>query len=371
MRAAKLQRWTDLLAALLRRQLPASFEELSRDVPDYTHDAKSKASTLRTFERDKDELRAFGVPVLTVMDGEGQTVGYRLSARDFYLPYLALAEPGRPAAVRKVDRYGYRALPTLEFDADELAAVAQAGHRVEQLDNSLLAADARSALRKLAEDLPVGGVATADQARVVEGRERARPETYTAINAALLARKRVVIEYHSLTDDATSERDVEPYGLFFLGSHWYLAARDSATGELRNFRLNRIRRAKANKQKPGTPDFVVPDTFRLRDHAQSKQAWELGSTDAVDVIVEFRAATGAALSTQTLGDPVDGLPNRRRFKVRRTDAFVRWLLSLAGTAVPVAPAELVDRFARAVRETAAIYSSGDDRPVAQSPSRPE
>ena len=34
----KLQRWIDLLAALLGHRLPATFEELARDVPAYLAD---------------------------------------------------------------------------------------------------------------------------------------------------------------------------------------------------------------------------------------------------------------------------------------------------------------------------------------------
>src|SRR5690242_3117055 len=64
--AAKVQRWIDLLAALLVRRYPASFEELARDVPAYDASGKSSAAVMRMYERDKDELRAFGVPIETV-----------------------------------------------------------------------------------------------------------------------------------------------------------------------------------------------------------------------------------------------------------------------------------------------------------------
>ena len=60
-RNSKVQRWIDLLAALLSRQLPSSFEELRGDVPAYA--AGDGPTLMRMFERDKDELRAFGVPI--------------------------------------------------------------------------------------------------------------------------------------------------------------------------------------------------------------------------------------------------------------------------------------------------------------------
>jgi len=40
---SKVQRWTDLLAALLIRRFPAPFDELARDIPAYS--AKGKSDT--------------------------------------------------------------------------------------------------------------------------------------------------------------------------------------------------------------------------------------------------------------------------------------------------------------------------------------
>jgi hypothetical protein len=51
-------------------------------------------SVRRKFERDKDELRAFGIPLETVSysinRGLEEAQGYRLSKKNFYLPYLKL-----------------------------------------------------------------------------------------------------------------------------------------------------------------------------------------------------------------------------------------------------------------------------------------
>ena len=109
-RTEKLQRWLDLLAALLVRQTPAPFETLAADVPAYREarasggrrarpgavasassvSSVSSASVKRMFERDKDELRAFGVPIESVVSDDGATSLYRLRHADFYLPYLSL-----------------------------------------------------------------------------------------------------------------------------------------------------------------------------------------------------------------------------------------------------------------------------------------
>src|SRR5690348_4380163 len=104
---AKLQRWMDLIAVLLARSLPATFEELAHAVPEYAAKIVAyeketepdrrqtlEASLKRTFERDKDELRAFGVPIESLPDIDGNAGGaYRLRRTNFYLPYLCFAVP--------------------------------------------------------------------------------------------------------------------------------------------------------------------------------------------------------------------------------------------------------------------------------------
>lgn len=62
MKPPKIQRWIDLLAALLRRHYPVTFDQLIDQVPAYTAEQKPE-SRRRTFERDKLELRKFGVPI--------------------------------------------------------------------------------------------------------------------------------------------------------------------------------------------------------------------------------------------------------------------------------------------------------------------
>jgi predicted DNA-binding transcriptional regulator YafY len=358
MKPPKIQRWIDLLATLLSHHFPVTLEEIVRDVPAYQTGRQKKETLRRMFERDKDELRRFGVFIETQPHEEGDAEGYRLRARDFYLPYLALMAEGRPGKPRKVAKYGYRSLPTLVFEPDELDAVVHAATRVRDLGDPLLADHADSALRKLAVDLPVAGTLQ-DGTHVVPGRPAADAEVFTALGTALEDRKRTTFDYRSMGTDVTSRRTVEPFGLFFLNQHWYLAGRAPDEALVKNFRLSRIANVDVNGKKPGTPDYEIPPGFRLREHAQSKQAWELGDGDAIEAIVAFRGADGAAMAAARLGEAVFGHPDRRRFRVRRQDAFARWLLGFAGDAAPLAPPELVAEYEALVERTLARYAGAD------------
>lgn len=365
----KLQRWVDLLAALLIRHRHATFEELAKDVPGYDLAHGQRGSVLRTFERDKDELRRFGVPIDTVRDSQGEPLGYRIERKGFYLPFLMVAGHERakhPAVVKSHD--GYRSLETLAFEPDEIDAIIQAAARVRALGDPVLADEVEAAMRKLALDLPLGVALEADTAaaaavselRVVAPRRSPAAGVFEHLSDALARRKVVTFDYFTMERGESARRSVEPYGLFFVSSHWYLAGRDVAKDGVRNFRLSRITRLEVNTRKAQSPDYETPPTFVLRDHAQAREPWEIGGGDAMTAVVEFTAATGATKAALALGQPVEGSETRRRFTVRRLDAFARWLLSFGGDARPVEPAELRAEYERAAAETLRRYVAVPD-----------
>ena len=375
--AQKIQRWIDLLAALLRRNGAISFEELTADVPAYQGPEASSETRRRMFERDKDELRAFGVPIETV-PGEDDQLGYRLNRKQFYLPYLEVLREGQVEhQPDKVDKFGYRSLPSLAFEPDELRAIQDLAPRLQTLGVTRVLDDARSALRKLGADLPVHPNDTGPEHHGEAGTTSAMDRAFDLLADALEGRKRVTFTYRSLNSGTRAPRTVEPYGLFFLGHTWYLAGKEvsSEQGEVRsekrevrsekgegasetivkNFRLSRMSDVSVNGKRPGTPDYQIPGSFDLQDHARSRQAWQLGSADVFEAVVEITNHTGATRALTRLGEPVEGHPNQRAFRVRRMDTFARWLLGFAGIATPVSPPQLLERYRAIARDTLAIY----------------
>jgi proteasome accessory factor B len=306
------------------------------------------------FERDKAELLAFGVPIETIAR-DGEIEKYRLRPADFYLPYLAVVQSGRKVSPKRVDRDGYHSVQELAFEPDEIAAIGAAAERVQKLGDALLAEQARSAVRKLAFDVP--GIADHDHDDVVVRAERIDPAVLPALEESLLSRKRLTFVYRSMSGDSTKKRTVEPLGMFFLNSHWYLAAHEPAASAIKNFRVSRMRDLAVNKARPQTADFELPAGFDLRTHATSRLAWELGDTDSAEAVVEFTTQTGAASPWLQLGTEVPGHRNRRSFRVKSVDRFIRWILSFAGAAKPVSPLAVTDAFRETARETLALYET--------------
>jgi proteasome accessory factor B len=357
---AKLQRWIDLIAALLRHHYGATLAELKTMVPGYGG-KRAQATVDRMFERDKDELRAVGIPIRSRLEDtdEGQDQRYYIKASEMYLPYLALV--GRAKASTRLPPPGYRTLPTLAFEPDELSALVRAAQKAKAVGDPALARDAESALQKLTHDLglALGAVLGESEEHAVRIPERGGAPSVGVLGDALLRRKRVEFTYHSINRDATETRTVEPYGLFFASGHWYLAGRDAAADGLRSFRVSRMERVSANDKKPQSVDYEIPRDFHLSEHARSKEPWELGDDAPQEMIVEIRGTKGASVAARTLGEPVVGEPNRRCFHVRRIDSFARWIMSFAGDVVPVAPPELIEQYRTVLASTAALYNDAE------------
>ena len=88
---AKTERLLNLVIALLHTRQPLSKAKLRQAVPDYA--AGSVEAFERMFERDKDELRALGIPLRTepidaFFDDEP---GYRIDQREYALPEIDFA----------------------------------------------------------------------------------------------------------------------------------------------------------------------------------------------------------------------------------------------------------------------------------------
>ncbi len=358
-RPAKVQRWFDVIAALLLYHYPITFEQLARGVPAYLDPKKKSDALMRMFERDKDELRALGVPIETVAGEDGGMAKYRLSSRNFYLPYLYLDEPGDPKSkISRPSGWGYQNLPAKPIQADELAMIAQAAARVQQLGSPHIAAAAARALRKITFDIPLTDVATREI--VIPSPDAPDAAVMETLDNAVRRRKTVEFEYWSIERNARGRRTVEPYGLVFKSGHWYLIARDPAADAVRMFRVNRVSTPAVNDKTSQHHDFTVPISFSPWKHTAEQHAWEFGDGADLDVTVRFDRSDRQALIASSLGNADPDHADCRRFTVRRLEHFTRWLLSFAGAAQPVHPPEIVDAFHTLARAVAALYA--DDVP---------
>ena len=340
---AKLQRWIDLIAALLRHRYGATLAELKTIVPGYGGD-RTQPTIDRMFERDKDDFAlldfpsAFASRIRTKVKSER----YYIKASEMYLPYLAFAARGSGSSTPRVPPSGYRSVPTITFEPESSRCLSTPRARRRRL----VLRRSRATPRRRFKSSPTTSARRSGRLPESPTTTPRASEPHAAPNVsllgeALLRRKQVSFVYRSMNRDVTDARTVEPYGLFFSGGHWYLAGRDAQSGAVRSFRVSRMERIAANDKKPQSADYEIPNSFRLAAHARTKQSWELGDDAPEEMIVEIRGDSGASLAARTLGAAVDDAPNHRRFRVRRVDSFVRWIMSFAGEVVPISPPSLV------------------------------
>lgn len=346
-RITKTQRLLDLIAYLAGLRFPVSIDQVMEAVPAYSERWRDgtdtdRKSVRRTFERDKDDLRQLGIPIESVTYsmnyGAEEVKGYRLIAKDFYLPYLKLVGEAAPTPTS--------AHSTVEVSHEHAQEALDALRLAEQLPAFPLKTEARSAFRKLSFDLDP---AAFREAPVLFSEAPGEAELRTVLDVltdAILARKRVKFRYAGITRDAATDRDVAPYSLMFQLGHWYLVGDDALRDAVRVLRVTRMSRLEPNGERPKEPDFTVPDDFSMDDHVDRK-AWELGDEeDSVEVRVRFEFPTSLWAAANHYGEleqeGEDGSA-RRTFQVQSVPPFLRWVLSMEGRATIEAPYALQDQ----------------------------
>jgi predicted DNA-binding transcriptional regulator YafY len=166
-----------------------------------------------------------------------------------------------PTSVFRSWHAGYK-LPPLMFSDDEALAVVLgllAGRRAGLVSTASATESASAKVRRV---LPTAlghrlEALLATTEFTAADRSVAPPGTDVLLTLADAARRQqpVAIAYVSWRGQA-SERILHPYGLVFHSGRWYVTGADSARGEVRTFRLDRITQVALS---PGS--FDIPEGF--------------------------------------------------------------------------------------------------------------
>jgi proteasome accessory factor B len=234
--AAKSERLVNLVILLLVARNYTTKEQIRALMEPYR--ASSDEAFDRMFERDKDDLRALGIPL---------EVGF---VDKFF-----------------EDEQGYRIkrdafeLPAIDFTADEVAVLGLAA-RVWR--HAGLAAATSDALVKLKA---AGLTFDREQLEQVQPTLAAEEPAFEAMWQATVHRTPVEFDYSRAGQRDASTRHVQPWGVVTAQGRWYVAGLDTDRGEPRMFRLSRIVSKVTPTGPPGA--FTVPDGTDLRALSQS------------------------------------------------------------------------------------------------------
>jgi proteasome accessory factor B len=304
-RAEPLERLLNLVGLLLETPKPMTFEEIRRVLEPYGQ--SNPESAKRMFERDKDVLREFGVPLeLVDVDVWGTEQGYVIPKDKYYLQEIA-------------------------FEPDELGALLVAAQSGGQ-DPA-----AEAGARKLLYGADGGILAGLAGGPLASGSDARSNLVHAAAEAAQELR-RVRFSYRT-SQGQEGERDVDAWAMVFRGGHWYLVGNDRDRDDVRAFRLSRIVGELVDGGEGSTP----PAGFRAADHVQSGP-WVAGGDERATVLFS-PARTWSALSqfpgARQVGTDDEGW-GIVELPMADEDATVSLLLEYGPDAVVRSPASLRD-----------------------------
>ena len=226
----KSERIMNLTICLLMARYFISREQIRHAVDGYAN--LTDGAFERMFERDKDDLRAMGVPVETGSNSVlfPDDVGYRIRRTDFELP-------------------------PLEFDAAETAVLGLAS---DVWDQARLAGATVKALAKLrAAGLDPDASRVAGFAPTMGAREPA----FEPLWQATITRTPVAFRHSGVA------RVVEPWTMTYRRGAWYFVGFDRVRGEGRSYRISRIEDVPAAAGEAG--DYPLPDAATIEAHLAS------------------------------------------------------------------------------------------------------
>jgi proteasome accessory factor C len=159
-------------------------------------------------------------------------------------------------------------------------------------------------------------------------------EVARTLSRAIVERRVVELDYYKENEDEFSLRRVEPYALTNGREGWYLASFDPSKGEMRHFRLDRIRRAKVGRERFQPRPEVDP--------AAEVDGWmrtgEVQSSRRARVWISPERARWARERRRVVEELADG-STIVELGFAGTDWLVREVLKEAGDAVVLEPAD--------------------------------
>ncbi len=318
--ADKTERLLNLVICLLYTRKPLSKAKIRDAVTQYGASVSDEAFD-RMFERDKDELRELGIPLVTE-------------------PYDVFFddEPGY-----RIDRREY-ALPEISFAADELAVLGLASRAWTQ---ATLAGPAAQALRKL----EAAGVERDDSSLIgIVPMVRTVEPAFDAVKNAVLAHTPMAFTYRTAGTGEVATRHVQPWAIASWHGHWYLTGFDTDRSAPRVFRLGRIEGEVALEGEPGS--YEVPE-----NHQPSAMISNVTTDrDPRQASLKVRAGAGHGLRRQARAvEELDDTWSLLAVDYTDTEAFAADICSFGPDVVVTGPAELRESV---IRRLSGALSSG-------------
>jgi proteasome accessory factor C len=349
--ADKLIRQLSLVAYLMAEQRPVTARDVKLRVEGYAN--MGDEAFARRFYADRSELQGLGVPIASVRDEFTSEELYSLREEQYFLPPVELTD-------------------------SELAALQTSFYLLE--GQFAYAEPLRLALQNLAlgRAWPIAdpGPKTATVELLGPSYTSEVAQRLAKLEQAISRQRTVKFRYWTISSDSEAERTVNPYGLFELNGVWYVVGddldRDEDSDRRRTFRVSRIR-GEIKFATRRERDFRMPADFNVTAY-RDRAPWRLVSEESGTAVLNIAPDASWLVERRfgAYGEFEEQPDGSGRFTTAYSDIepLAAWILSLGGRAVPVEPAELVDRVADDLRTVAEAHSApARTLPGAAKPSR--
>lgn len=302
MSAAKTERLLNLTMALLATRRFLTKAEIFDRVAGYQGTAEAKD---RMFERDKDDLRELGIPLVTggVDPLQDLEDGYRIDPKAY-------------------------SLPAIQFTPREASVVTLAAQIWREMGLANQAGSALLKLRAAGENL-VGD-------EFVEAHSSSMEPAFPHVWEGVKERRRLSFDYRR-RDGQVSHRQVEPWGLLSWHGAWYLVGLDLDRKASRVFRLSRF--TSEVKFSSGPSSFAVPEGLDLREEIRKSE----GATTRVATLRLAKDTCVALRRTASTTRKLDEAWDEVEVHFDDLDAFAKEILWLGANVIVIEPTDLRER----------------------------
>jgi predicted DNA-binding transcriptional regulator YafY len=226
----------------------------------------------------------------------------------------------------------------------ELVALYLADRLMRQLEGTPFESDLRQAIAKLGTMLPDGVSIRLDaMADVLAVLPAARlhydPESFCALSAAVVCRRRVEMVYWTASRNETTRRAFDPYDLALIDEGWYAVGYCHLRADVRTFAVQRVRSVRDTGE-----TFVRPADFRLEDYMHGSFRAVRGDGDH-EVVLRFTPEIAGRISekrwhpSQTVESQPDG-GLIVRFRLTSLVEVKRWAMYWGSDCEVLNPKEL-------------------------------
>ena len=224
----------------------------------------------------------------------------------------------------------------LSLTRAEGTALAIALHALADSTAAPYAGLAGAALTKIKSTLsqPTAADVSDVEARIlIDGADRGGAERFAVVSRALEERRAVDIDYYTAGRGELGGRRLRPYALVQRLSAWYVVGHDERSGEVRVFKLERLREARLTDER-----FEVPTSF---DASRYQGALVVALEGAERARVRFLPPlAGAIVDDNPAAEPQPDGSVIVAVEFVEPEGLAAWVMSFGGHAEILAPPSL-------------------------------